>query len=308
MYLVLMWIAMALLTVLACYVLLRMRSTSYRQRIAVRFWRKVGLPMATDEMASAISRRVGYQGSAAPVGGLAGLLPCAVALYLDPSLGSSTFIWLVLLPATLTGMAAFEVGFSLRNTLFQPSKESSRLARPRATTVSDYVSPWRLRIAPIFGLAAVVLCGGGLVLGQVGVIDQGTFVRSPALVMLAVTLIVLLLGMAAERRILRHRQSATDTLELAWDDAFRAETFRALRMFESIVAWLAVAVAGAGVLEGLDAVAGTSWSLEAGSQLFAWGYLATLCLFTFGRAQNYFRHRLWPEFSDARAAAETGKG
>jgi hypothetical protein len=263
--------------------------------------------MASEEMASAVSRRIGYRGSAAPVGGLIGLLACAVALYVDPSLGTMSFTWLVLCPAMLTGMAAFEVGFSLRNTLFQQNQESSRLARPRATTMVDYVSPWRLRLVPAFGLAAVVLCAAGIVLGQVDVIDRGTFIGSPALVMLAVALAVFFFGRAAERRILRHPQPATDPLELAWDDAFRAESFRVLRMFETLVAWLAVAAAGAGVLQGMDAVAGTSWSLGAGEQLFFCGYLATLCSFTFGRAQDYFRHHLWPEFSEADAGATAGR-
>ena len=306
MYLVLTWIVMALLTVLASYLLLRMRSATYRQRLVAPFWRKVGLPMATDEMAEAVSRRIGSYGTGAPAGGLAGLLGCAVALYLNPSLGSLPFIWFVLLPATMIGIVAFEVGFSLRSSLFQQDRESARLARPRATTVSDYVSPWRLLLAPVFVLAAIVLCACGVVLGQVGVIDTGTFIGSPALVMLAVALVVFFFGMSMERRVLGHRQPATDTLALAWDDAFRAETLRLLRMFETDMAWLAVAAAGRGVLLGLDAVAGTSWSLGVGDQLFVWGCLATQWLFTFGHAQSYFRYRLWPEFSTAGSGAVSG--
>ena len=122
MYLVLTWLGMALLAVLILWILLRMRSASYRERLAVRFWRRVGLPMASEEMVSTISRRIGYRGSAAPIGGLIGLLLCAVALYFDPSLGTLSFIWLVLCPAMLTGMAAFEVGFSLRNTCSNRTK------------------------------------------------------------------------------------------------------------------------------------------------------------------------------------------
>ncbi|HUG51808.1 MAG TPA: hypothetical protein VLZ78_12495 [Terrimesophilobacter sp.] len=263
--------------------------------------------MASEEMASTISRRIGSRGSAAPIGGLIGLLLCAVALYFDPSLGTMSFTWLVLGPAMLTGMAAFEVGFSLRHTMFQQNKESARLARPRATTVSYYVSPWRRRLAPMFGLAAIVLCACGMVLGHVGVIDEGTFIQGPALVMLAVALIVFLFGLAAERRILYHPQPASETLELAWDDAFRAESLRALRMFVTFVAWLAVAAAGVGMLQGLDAVAGTSWSRGAGAQLFAWGCLATICSFSFGRAQSYFRHHLWPEFGAADAGAAVSR-
>ena len=97
------------------------------------------------------------------------------------------------------------------------------------------------------------------------------------------------------RRVLRQPQPASSELELAWDDAFRADTFRALWMFGSITAWLAVAAAGLGLLQGLDAIAGTTWSTGLGSQLFTWGFLVILFSFSFGRAQSYFRFRLWPD-------------
>ena len=202
--------------------------------------------------------------------------------------------------------AALDVGFSLRESLFRQGKDSPRLARSRVTSLRDYLSPWRLRLAPAFSLIAAVLCAVGMLLGLLGLIDVATFIRSPALPLLAVALLVFFVGMAAERRVLGHPQPATDTLELAWDDAFKADTFRVLRVFATIVAWLAVAAAGIGMLQGLDAITGTSWSTGVGPQLFIWGYLATLSSFSFGRAKTYFRHHLWPDLAEVNVGNTTG--
>lgn len=306
MYLVMVWLSIAVFCAVFAGVLFLVQSSRYQQRLATRFWQKVGLPMATNGMWSIISTRIKHRVTALMSGGLIGLLLCAGVLYLSPSLGSDSFILAIMAPVMFTCMAAFEVTVALRQTLFQPREHSSRLARPQATTLSDYVSPWRLRLAPAFGTVALVLCAGGLILGQVGVIDSDAFIRSQALPLLALALIIFGLVTAAEWRILRHQQPASDTLELAWDDAFRADTFRALQMFEATIAWVAVVGAGTALLQGLDAVAGTAWATGVGSQLFIWGYLVATFCFTFGQSQNYFRHRLWPQFSTVDTGAVSG--
>ena len=304
--LMLTWLSIAVIAFFTVVMLVVVQTSHYQERLVFRFWQRVGLPSGTDDIATAVRRRIRYSTSASLTGALIGLLVSVVALYVNPSLASASFIWLFIVPAVLTGMVALDVGFSLRDSLFRQGKDSPRIARSRVTTMRDYVSPWRLRLAPVFALIATVLSTGGMLLGLLGVIDGATFIRSPALPLLAVALIVFFVGMAVERRVLRHPQPATDTLELAWDDAFKASTFRALRLFETIVAWLAVAAAGIGMLQGFDALTGTSWSTGAGPQLFTWGYLATLSCFSFGQAQTYFRHRLWPDLTEVSAGNTTG--
>lgn len=46
-------------------------------------------------------------------------------------------------------------------------------------------------------------------------------------------------------------------------DGVRADTFRALQMFGSIIAWLAIAATGLGMLQGFDLIADTNWSTTA---------------------------------------------
>ena len=300
------WLSIGVIALLVVVMLLILQTGRYQQRLVFRFWQEVGLPLGTDSVAAAVRRRIRFRSSAALGGALVGLLISAGALYWNPSLASVSFAWLFTLPILLTGIAALDVGFSLRESLFRQGKDSLRLARSRVTSLRDYLSPWRLRLAPAFSLIAAVLCAVGMLLGLLGLIDGATFIRSPALPLLAIALLVLFVGMAAERHVLGHPQPATDTLELAWDDAFKADTFRVLRLFETIVAWLAVAAAGIGMLQGLDAITGTSWSTGVGPQLFIWGYLATLSSFSFGRAKTYFRHHLWPDLAEVNVGNTTG--
>lgn len=46
-------------------------------------------------------------------------------------------------------------------------------------------------------------------------------------------------------------------------DGVRTDSFRALQMFGSIIAWLAIAATGLGMLQGFDLIADTNWSTTA---------------------------------------------
>jgi hypothetical protein len=164
--------------------------------------------------------------------------------------------------------------------------------------MSDYVTPWRLLIAPVCFVVAAVLCLGGVILGSLDLIAREAFSSSGALWMVAVSAIVLVASVAVERQVLGRPQPATDTLELAWDDAFRADTLRELRYFTTLVAWLAVAAAVNGIFQGIDELAGTSLSGGIGALLFAPGFFAILLAFNAGRAWSHFRYRLWPDLAE----------
>lgn len=304
MALLLTWASIGALALITVVMLFFGRTARYQERLVLRFWQRIGLPLETDQIAGAVRRRISHRSTAQSTGTLVGLLVSALALILNPSLASLTFMWLFALPAVLTCMAAGDLVLSLRSSLFRRHPDAARLARSSATTLRDYVSGWRLHLAPVFILISGALCGCGVALGALGAIDLRHFVLSTAFPLLALSILVLLAGMAMERRILRRSQPAADTLELAWDDAFRAETFRALRLFETIVAWLALAASGIGILQGIDALAGTVWSTGLGPQLLIWGYLATLGVFSVGRAQTQFRYALWPDL----AKVEVGTG
>ncbi|MCI4658844.1 hypothetical protein [Cryobacterium zhongshanensis] len=291
------WICLGALALLALGSLLYARTERSRDRAFLQFWQKAGLPVQSDDIARAIRTRLRARNTAAFVGGLFGLLVSAVVLVIQPSLASPVFIWLVVVPATLISVSALGVAASLRESLFRPPADAPRLARPTIVTLSDYVSPWRLRAAPLLVLLSFVLTIAGILLGLTGTVDLGAFLASPALPVLALASAVLLVGSAASRRVLTHTQPATTELELAWDDAFRAETFRSLLLFQTIIAWLAAGAVSLGILGGWDALRGTTWSIGLGPQIFNWGYLAILLWFSIGNATDRFRRRLWPDLA-----------
>lgn len=291
----LVWGIHAILALFIIGALIALSRSNYRRKLAFRFSQTIELPLVTDAIATATEGRILQRTVAMMAGGLVGPLASAVVIYLNPATASASTIWLVTLPLMLTGMCAGAAFVALRESLFHRHPDAVRVARPVTVTIHDYVSPRRLRTPPVLLLAAVGLCLAGLALSLTGLIDGATFIRSAALPTLAAALVVTIVGGLLARRVLHQPQPASSELELAWDDAFRADTFRALWMFGSIIAWLAVAVAGLGMLQGLDAIAGTTWSTGLGSQLFTWGFLAILFSFSFGRAQSYFRFALWPE-------------
>ncbi len=133
-----------------------------------QFWQKVGLPMGKDMIVSAVGRLLRRRGSAASVGGIVGLLASASAVFFIHSPVYGTHFWLVTLPAMIIGMAAFDSGMALRDTLFRLRTDSPRLARATAVSLSYYISPWRLRTAPLLLVLAALLNGASLVLGSTG--------------------------------------------------------------------------------------------------------------------------------------------
>ena len=148
MYLVLMWLVMALF----CAEFSRAVQNAVQPLPAAACHAVLAQGRPSDghgRNGSVVSRRIGNTALRLRpvVGRPAGLRG---VLYLSPSLGFHVVHLACVAPSHVYGMAAFEVGVSLR-TAIPTNKESSRLARPQATTVSDYVSPWRLLLAPVFG-------------------------------------------------------------------------------------------------------------------------------------------------------------
>jgi hypothetical protein len=303
------WGIHGVLAIMLLAMALALSRRSYRGTLAFRFSQTVRLLLASEAIAAAAERRIQHRTVAMTVGGLLGLAVSAIVLLLDPATASAATIWLVTLPAVLTGLCAGAAFVALRESLFPRHPDAVRLARAVDVAFRDYVSPRRLRTPVALLLVAIGVYIAGLALGLTGLIDGTAFLRSVALPALATALLVLIGGGLLARQVLRRPQPAGSELELAWDDAFRSDTLRALWMFGSIIAWLSVSATGLGILQGIDARAGTTWSTGLGSQLFNWGFLVILFCFSFGAAQSYFRFRLWPELAiegaETSARAET---
>jgi len=295
--LALTWVVLGAIAIVVIVMMICVNTAAFRDRAVLRFSSQVGLPLVSDAVSVAVRWHIRVRGSVMFGGGFVGLVVSAALLFTNPSLGSATFVWLIVTPAVLAGMAIGDIVMSLRGSLFRQRDGAPRIARPTATTLRDYVTPWRLRLAPACELAAGILCVVGITLGAAGRIDQRTFLTGPALPSLALSLVVWLASTGAQRRVLRQRQPVADTLELAWDDAFRGETLRSLRMLQTLVGLLAVAAAALGILQALDARTGAQWGSNEGLQFFTWGWLATIVIFGNGRARTQFRERLWPDLT-----------
>ncbi|TFC21806.1 hypothetical protein [Cryobacterium glucosi] len=291
---VFVWICVAAGWLMILGSLLFAQTRKAQDRRFLQFWQNTGLPMGTERMALTVRRRIRISGTGVLVGFLAGLLAATVILLLRPELVSPPFVWLIALPATLIGASTFDLGLTLRESRILPLTDDPRPARSPAVVLADYVSPGRLRAAPLLVILAAVLAGGALWLGLVGMLTPDVFLQSAALPVLAVAGVNLIVGRFAARRMLRQTPSAGTDLERAWDDAFRAESLRSASMFQTIIAWLAVGAVSLGFLNSWGAASGTAWSAGLESQLFTWGYLATIIWFGHSSATGYSRGRLWP--------------
>lgn len=297
------WTVMALLAALFSVGLLTGRTKRSQERRVFTFWQRVGLPMGTEQINASVQRRLRRSATATLLGALAGLLAAAVALLLLPNSASTfDYLWPVVLPAVLVCATLLDVVQTLRDSLFVQRPDAPRMARTVAVTAADYVSPWRLRLAPLLVLLAAALAAAGLILGVAGEVDMGHFLRNLAIPSLLASALVLCGTVFAARRILAQPQPVSDPLELAWDDALRAETFRKMGLLAAAVAWFALAAGAMGFLGAFAHPGGTGGSVP-GSALtelvFTWGYLAILAVFTFGGASNYFRYRLWRNLTPA---------
>lgn len=294
------WFAVGLLAVVFVARLIVAQTSSHQDKQLLQFWHRVGLPMGSGRVNFTLRRRLHRSELAAMTGGLAGTLAAGVLLFFVPQAPLSfTFTWLVAIPAILTGATALDVAVSLRDTLFGRRDEAPRMARVVAVSAADYMSPWRLRAAPLLLALAGLALAAGVVLGLAGVVGLGPFLRSLALPSFVMAAAVLALSVPLGRRVLEQPQPVAEPLELAWDDAVRADVFRKVGLLAAILAWLALTSAGLGIVDGLGhgslAVAGAdSMAAAAGQIAGMWGYFIIVFLYNVGTSRSYFRYRLWP--------------
>ncbi|MDR7185826.1 hypothetical protein J2X85_002862 [Microbacterium trichothecenolyticum] len=164
------------------------------------------------------------------------------ALLVWTPLGSSPFaLWILTLTLVIgvLGVASAIVG--VRERLFSPAPTAVRIARPSALATRDYLPGWASQL-PRWSLGAGA-AGGAVVtaVSLTGAISPTTAVTT--VVALAFALVVAVVCRVAERRVLAQPQPATNTLELGWDDLFRADALGALRMSAAMAAWLPLGLA-----------------------------------------------------------------
>jgi hypothetical protein len=128
--------------------------------------------------------------------------------------------------ASVGGVAAIMTGRHALN------PDAPRVARARATSLRDYLTPGELltiRLAPVAALASVVAATVLLaVLSPGRTSGAGAGPSTVAWVAAAATLLVWAASELVARRVLLRPQHAASQLELAWDDICRADALRGL--------------------------------------------------------------------------------
>lgn len=185
--------------------------TASRQRAAVRFARRTGLP--ADPPDPVLVARVGRRNRFV----MAGVAVGAVLTYAD----TAGLVWPVLL---YVGLAAGAV--VARFTEPAPPAGSPRVARTTETAVSDYVPAWLLALVGLTAAAAA----GYAVLALVAprrADPAPPMLSDPQVVLLAALAFAgLVLGGVLARLVVRRRRTVASVEELDVDDALRGSAVR----------------------------------------------------------------------------------
>ena len=241
------------------------RSSAYAR--ADRFSMHIRLPYGSSATRDSVARRGRVSGLTTAVTMLVATV-LASPLLLTPVATSSAFPLLVMMPLLVAiGFASAVV--NIRERLFRPAPDAPRVARVRALGARDYLDRVRLVVPWIVAVAATVAATALAVrwMQEPARVDAAPATAAVFAIVLAAVVFVAL--RPVERLVLAQPQPATDTLELAWDDAFRTTALGALRLSAALAAWLAFALAAGAVWAGADGLFGSF-----ANQLPAWGMIA----------------------------------
>ncbi|WP_411698138.1 hypothetical protein [Conyzicola sp.] len=255
------------------------RYTSYRYSVDIR----VDLPARLEP---GVSSRFVAQGRGATIGGLSFAVAAVLALQGGILVGDgpSSSLWLVfgaVLVGSLVGstVAAFTGSTAI-------ASDQPRVARSRAVSVADYLSPLERVGAWVLVGASVVATVAMSVIGVGGAVF-------PVALLAGLGAVTLVMFEVASSRIVDRSQPAGSTADLVWDDAMRSSILRDLISGS-------LALGGLGLILGAVQLAGVSAGLSAaemsnisGPLLSGVGLVLALYSRT-GRPQRYFLGRLWP--------------
>jgi hypothetical protein len=280
-----------------------------QRRALERFARRVDLPLpdgSRDELAGRLTGRT----LGAELGACAGVAAAGIAAWvgdLPATLPASHEVaqplWtLIVAGAALVGGALGAGTYGARLAGRRGETGGTRIARPTAPTLADYVPPlerygaWVMAFAP-----TLLLVVGSLLAWSPGELPLAAVLSPVTVVAAAVALLTLAAGELAGRRLLDQPQAAGSTLELAWSDAIRARILRDVTTAPLAIgayASFGVLLAASGTIE--DAVLANIVTGLLG--LVMWGLLVAAVVSVASRPQRHFRRRLWPRAAASEAA------
>ncbi|KAF2413680.1 hypothetical protein B1729_07980 [Microbacterium sp. B35-04] len=272
----------------AVIALIASRGADFGATPAYRTALRARLPFGSEAMALSVRHRTRSLLRANMWGLLATVIAASVVFAATPLSSSPQFLWLVTLSIFLVVLTATAVVVNLRERLFHPAPTAVRVARPRALRVRDYVGRGRRLTPPVLLVAATASCAILAVTAALRPVDRVELVL--AYTALGFAVLTAVGGRFAERLVLAQPQPASDTLELAWDDLFRADALSVLRMGAATAAWLPL---GCALTLSADA-----WLLPGSSDVSAlfpwWGIPAIQVLYTLG--QGKLPASIYPDF------------
>ncbi|GAA5209304.1 hypothetical protein [Microbacterium kyungheense] len=263
------------------------RASSYRRADAMS--RRLRLPYGTAATRDVIAARTRRGTTWSLATALVGL--CGAAPLLMTPLGTETYFLLIaVVPCILLPTAAAHVFLNLRERLFHPAPHVPRIARLTRMRTRDYLGPAGLRAPWVLAALLVVTV-------VADVATRSTASESAAQTSVVAFSVVATVAVALQcarplldRLVLDRPQPAADTLELAWDDAFRTETLRSLALVTCQVTALALSL---GVI--ILASPGTLWAALA-TQLPTWAVIAPQFIYLGWNGQRPLRPALYPEW------------
>jgi hypothetical protein len=270
-------------------------STSSAQARADRFSQRSRLPYGTPETRESVVEHVRSASRSGAIAAVIGML-AASCLLLTPLATTPLFLFVAVFPVLIV-TAAVSATVSVRERLFHPAPNAPRIARARALGVADYLDPFRRRLPWMLaaGAAASLAAVIGSSASRPGPVD-GVL----ALSLLIITIMAVATFVAVpvlERRVLDQPQPASDTLELAWDDAFRATTIAQLRLALALAAWIVLALSTGLLWPGGDGPF-SGFAL----QIPTWGIIALQ--FVYPNTGRRLPHDLYPDWLRRPVAAE----
>lgn len=228
--------------------LIRSRRHDLSAQQAAQYQRSARLPFGTGENYMRVRERLSRRGRAAMWGVLAALVVWSPFVLWGASWGSSLFLWLVTLSIIIGVLTISSVTETVRDQLRAPSADAPRVAHSRRLTTQDYLQPWRCVLAPIAlgaafaGVAAVLAWW----IAQPGRIATDTVLWCVGFLIFAIIVFVAMRVM--ERVVLSKPQVASDDLQLAWDDLFRADALWTLRSAATMAAALPLGMAAGALI------------------------------------------------------------
>lgn len=292
---VLTWAIAAILGAIVAGNLVATQTRRFQEKQVLTFWQKVGLPMGTERINASVTRRLRRSSTASALGAVAGYLLSLGILLMSPTPAFSVaYIWVVALPAILIGTTIFDVALAMRDTLFTQRGGTPRMARATAVFLRDYITPWKLYTPLVLLGLAAILVAIAAALGGAGASAMDASLAGTSLPALATAVLVLLGCVFAGRKIIGQPQPVSDALELAWDDALRADTVRKTGLLATAMSWLALATAASALVVAVDvSLTSTMWFTNV-QILLSWGFIAITLVFSYGSSFTWFRRRLWP--------------